>query len=132
RHRARVRKVKRKLFRLHLAAALLDVLAENFVQGPVEQVRGSVVLAGEFALGRDLELGFLVTIDGALTNSPSMQYTVDVLQCFAHCERASSCLDHSYVADLPTGFSVEACPIECEKCLLSLRDRICYMRTSIR
>ena len=64
-HRAGMREVEGELVRLDLAAALLDVLAQDAVQRPVQQVRRGVVLARELPILADGELRRLANLDAA-------------------------------------------------------------------
>ena len=65
-HRPSVREVERELIGLDLAAALLDVFAEDLVQGPVQQVGGGVVLAGEVAQEIDRQVRNLARLNASL------------------------------------------------------------------
>ena len=49
RHRARVREIERELIGFDFGAGLLDVLAQDFLQSPMKQVGGSVVLPSKFS-----------------------------------------------------------------------------------
>src|SRR5262249_35410741 len=99
--------VERKLVRLNLGAALLDVIAEDFLQCPVQQVGGGVVLAGEFALGIDLEQDGLTDVDPAFDQMTNVNDRISTPGYSLDFQSARLGRDGSSVPDLPARLDIE-------------------------
>src|SRR5262249_52692655 len=110
--------IKRELVRLDLAAALLDVIAEDLAQRPVQEVRGRMVLARELALRINLQPSALASLNLADGDLPDMCDGVAQPDGLGHRECAAWRGDGTVGTYLATGFRIDRSPVEEETNLL--------------